>query len=119
METTKPTNSVWMILLVSILLNAGGQIFFKAARLQSQQASLLELFLDIETWLGLFLYGFSAICWLWVLSRAYLSYAYPILALSFPIVVALSALIFGEVISTLRWAGVILIVLGVSLLART
>lgn len=110
---------ILFVLFLSVLLNAGGQIFFKAARAVNSEASLVELFFYLQTWLGLFLYGFSAICWLWVLSRAYLSYAYPILALSFPIVVALSALIFGEVISALRWAGVILIVLGVSLLART
>jgi multidrug transporter EmrE-like cation transporter len=107
------------VLLISVLFNAIGQILFKAARLAYPEDSLVSIFFHIETWLGFILYGLSAICWLWVLSRAQLSFAYPVLALSFPIVVALSAVLFGEYVSTLRWMGVIVIVLGVSLLAKT
>jgi drug/metabolite transporter (DMT)-like permease len=119
MEKIKSKNAVLIILLMSVLLNAAGQVFFKAARAGYPDASLVELFLHFETWLGFILYGFSAICWLWVLARAQLSFAYPVLALSYPIVVALSALFFGETVTTLRWAGVVFIVFGVSLLAKT
>ena len=48
-----------------------------------------------------------------------LSLAYPILSLTFPIVLGLSAVFFAETITPLRWAGVGVIVVGVSLLART
>ena len=112
-------NTAFIVLLLSVVLNAGGQILFKAARLAYPEDSLVSIFFHIETWLGFILYGLSAVCWLWVLSRAQLSFAYPVLALSFPIVVALSAVLFGEYISALRWAGVAVIVLGVSLLAKT
>jgi multidrug transporter EmrE-like cation transporter len=108
-----------LVLLLSVVLNAAGQVLFKAARLNHPDASLVSLFLYLETWGGFIFYGLSAVCWLWVLSRAQLSYAYPVLSLSFPIVVALSAVLFGETISLLKWAGVAVIVLGVSLLART
>lgn len=70
-------------------------------------------------WAGLVFCGLSAICWLWVLSRAQLSFAYPMLSLTFPIVVALSVFLFSEAIVPMRWAGVGVIVIGVSLLART
>jgi len=53
------------------------------------------------------------------LARAQLSLAYPILSLTFPIVLGLSAVFFAETITPLRWAGVGVIVVGVSLLART
>ena len=59
-------------------------------------ANLSRYSFTIETWLGFMLYGLSGVCWLWVLSPAQLSFAYPVLALSFPIVVALSAVLFGE-----------------------
>lgn len=108
-----------LVLLLSVALNAAGQTFFKAARLAEPDASLLQLFFQIETWAGLFLYGLSAISWLWILSRTQLSFAYPILALSFPIVVGLSAALFGETITLMRGAGIGLIIVGVSLLART
>lgn len=104
---------------LSVALNATGQILFKAARFAQPDASLLSLFLRIETWGGLFTYGLSAVCWLWVLSRASLSFVYPILSLSFPIVVCLSAVLFSEPILPMRWAGVGVIVAGVSLLGRT
>ena len=105
--------------LLSVALNAAGQVLFKAARSAQPDASLFTLFLHPETWAGFIIYGLSAVCWLWVLARAPLSLAYPILALTFPIVVGLSALIFAESISPMRWLGVGVIVIGVSLLART
>jgi multidrug transporter EmrE-like cation transporter len=111
--------TVWGGLLLSVVLNAAGQLLFKDARMAQPDASVPHLFLHPQTWGGLFVYGLSAICWLWVLARAHLSLAYPILSLTFPIVLGLSALFFAEVISPMRWAGVVVIVFGVSLLART
>ena len=112
------TTTLWGILLV-VGLNAIGQILFKAARAAQPDAPVLSLFFEIETWIAFIIYGVSAICWLWVLSRAQLSFAYPMLALTFPIVVGLSAVLFSEAILPMRWAGVGVIVIGVSLLART
>ena len=105
--------------ILSALLNASGQIFFKAARAAHSDASMLSLFTHPEVWGGLAVYGLSSICWLWVLARAPLSFAYPILSLTFPIVVAISAIFFSESILPLRWMGVGMIMLGVSFLART
>lgn len=109
--------TLWGVFL-SVALNSTGQILFKAARVAQPDASLLSLFLQVETWGGLFIYGLSAVCWLWVLSRASLSLVYPILSLSFPIVVCLSAVLFSEPILPMSWAGVGVIVVGVSLLGR-
>jgi len=112
------TTTLWGILLV-VALNAVGQILFKAARVAQPDAPIFSLFFQLETWGAFIIYGLSAICWLWVLSRAQLSFAYPMLSLTFPIVVGLSAVLFSEAILPMRWAGVGVIVVGVSLLART
>src|SRR5215475_10011396 len=69
-------------ILLSVALNAAGQLCFKAARMAQPDASVLRLFLRAETWGGLLMYGLSAVCWLWVLARAQLSLAYPILSLT-------------------------------------
>lgn len=114
-----PRRSILAGVLFSVALNAVGQLMFKAARTAQPDASVLRLFLHLETWIGLCIYGLSAVCWLWVLARTPLSLAYPILSLTFPIVLMLSVLLFAEAISPLRWAGVGVIVVGVSLLART
>ena len=105
--------------IASALLNATGQVFFKVARSMHSDASLPSLFTHPEVWAGLAVYGLSSVCWLWVLARAPLSFAYPILSLTFPVVVALSAILFSESILPLRWMGVGMIMLGVAVLART
>ncbi|MFQ5532562.1 MAG: hypothetical protein ACE5EP_01790, partial [Candidatus Methylomirabilales bacterium] len=61
-----PHRAVLFWILMSVMLNAIGQILFKAARVADPDASLLSVFLHLETWGGLFVYGLSAICWLWV-----------------------------------------------------
>ena len=107
------------VVIISALLNATGQVLFKTARAVHSHATLLSIFGYVETWAGLVVYGVSAIFWLWVLARAQLSFAYPILALTFPIVVGASAVLFSESIGPLRWIGVGMVMCGVSLLART
>jgi multidrug transporter EmrE-like cation transporter len=106
-------------LLASVALNAIGQILFKTARNAQPDASVFSLFVHFETWAAFIVYAVSAVCWLFVLSRAQLSVAYPLLSLTFPIVVGFSAVLFSESISAMRWVGVGVIVTGVSMLART
>jgi drug/metabolite transporter (DMT)-like permease len=105
--------------LLSVSLNATGQILFKAARMGHAGIPFYSLFLQPETWAGFLFYGLSSLIWLWVLSRVQLSYAYPILALAFPIVVVFSVILFGESVSLVRWIGISTIVVGVFLLARS
>jgi drug/metabolite transporter (DMT)-like permease len=70
-------------------------------------------------WLGLFLYGLSAVFWMTVLSRVDLSFAYPMVGFSYVIVLLFSALLLGEQVSPLRWLGTLVIVLGIVLVTRT
>jgi drug/metabolite transporter (DMT)-like permease len=73
-----------------------------------QQLVLNPVFL-----LAVVLYILGFIIWLIVLSKLDLSYAYPILALSYGFVPLLSMLAFGEHISPMRWAGIAIICVGV------
>jgi multidrug transporter EmrE-like cation transporter len=68
-------------------------------------------------WVGLMLYGTSALLWLWVLSRLDVSVAYPLVSLGFVVTLVLGVLWLGEPFSWMRVAGCTLIVTGVSLLA--
>ncbi|MGE4357225.1 MAG: EamA family transporter [Candidatus Omnitrophota bacterium] len=68
-----------------------------------------------------FHFGFyftSSLIWLMVLSRAELSYAYPMLSLGYIMIVFLSWIIFKENVSFWRWLGIILISFGVGLLQK-
>lgn len=66
-------------------------------------------------WTGLILYGVSAMFWLVVLSRVPLSVAYPFVGMSYLFVVAFSRLILHEQIPALRWAGVVVVAVGIAL----
>ncbi|MDP9373459.1 MAG: SMR family transporter, partial [Chloroflexota bacterium] len=66
----------------------------------------------------IFVFG-ASIFWLAVLSRVDLSFAYPLLALGYVVTALLSRLLFDEAISPARWAGIVVICLGVVLVSRT
>lgn len=110
--------AVIQAVFLSVILNTIGQFLFKTAAVQSD-ASLFGLFQESRTWIALLVYAASAVTWLWVLARAQLSFVYPILSVSFPLVVGLSVILFGEPVSIIRWIGVAGIVVGVSLLTKT
>lgn len=117
-------------LLVGVLCSVVGEMLLKhGVSLVSTPAKPLELWpvpVLVETlWrvftnpfvLGGFISVFAgSIFWLSVLSRLELSVAYPMLSISYVIVVFLSWLIFRENVSLLRFAGVIVIVSGVALI---
>jgi drug/metabolite transporter (DMT)-like permease len=89
------------------------------AGLQLSGSSLKALFSSPVVWVGLALFGLSAVVWLFALSRASLSFAYPFAALGYVIIVAFSMLVLHENVPPLRWAGVALIVAGIVLVAQT
>ncbi|MBI1730867.1 EamA family transporter [Candidatus Acetothermia bacterium] len=60
----------------------------------------------------------AAISWLSALPKVQLSYAYPILSLTFVLVALLSALVFKEEISLMQWLGIAVIIFGIYLVSR-
>lgn len=70
-------------------------------------------------WFGLFLYGLGAIVWLVVLSRVDLSFAYPMLSISYVLIVIISIVRFGEQITFSRIIGTLLICTGVIFITRS
>jgi drug/metabolite transporter (DMT)-like permease len=57
--------------------------------------------------------------WLYVLYQMDVSRAFPFLSLGSVVVVAVSRFLLGERVSAYRWAGVVLITIGIALVART
>ena len=116
------------LILSSVALAAAAQITLKHGMNQFHHrtghafrfdgGSLRVVVREPAVWLGLGLFGLSAIVWLGVLSRAALSYAYPFAALTY-VVIVLYDFIQGYAVGSLRWAGVALIVAGIVLVSRT
>jgi uncharacterized membrane protein len=67
---------------------------------------------------GLLIYGFGTVCWMIAVSQKDISFLFPLSSVNYVLVVAASALMFGEVISDKRAAGVGLIVVGMIVLNR-
>jgi drug/metabolite transporter (DMT)-like permease len=116
------------LILISVLLAASAQIVLKHGMNQVTHElghpfgvnaeSLKTAGTTIWVWVGLALFGLSALVWLAVLSRAALSFAYPFAALTYVVILIYDA-IRGETVGGLRWAGVALIVAGIVLVSRT
>lgn len=66
---------------------------------------------------GLFLYGFSAVLWLFVLARLDVSVAYSFVSLGFIVIMSLGCLLFGEPFTLRKLIGTIVVMLGVYLVA--
>jgi multidrug transporter EmrE-like cation transporter len=79
----------------------------------------LNIFTNPYVLFALGLYGISVLLWLIVLSRVPLSYAYPLVSISYVLVVLASKWILGEPVSLTRWVGVLLICSGVILIAKS
>jgi len=120
--------SLWLV-LASVIIAAGGQLSLKAGMNQvgainaASLARPMELFMRVVStplvWFGLACYGVGAILWLIVLSRLDLSYAYLLLAAMYVLIPLVSWLFLGERIPPLRWLGMVVVVLGVVIVARS
>ncbi len=111
-----------IVLIVAILLGAVGQISLKTGinMLGHKPPPLIVLrsiFTQWQVTLGFLCYGVSSLLYLIALSRLELSYAYPMVALSYVIVAVLSWKVLGEHVPPLRMAGLGAICLGVIIVA--
>lgn len=114
------------LLLVSVVFATAGQLTLKGAmeaigRIGTAQVSdagqtIARAVKEPLLWIGLLLFGISALFWLVVLSRVDLSLAYPFVGVSYIVVVALARFMFHEQVPTLRWIGVSIIAFGIALI---
>lgn len=120
------TWTAFALVIVGVLLNAAAQLLLKAAvnqvgtielHVNTMLRSGLRLAISPFIWAGLCCYVVSVVVWLLALSRVNVSVAYPMLSIGY-IVTALAAFFFlGESMSPVRWAGVVVIVIGVILIS--
>ena len=109
---------VYLALFLSIILTSTAQILQKLAANQSLQLEKKgeKQSLNFFVLLSLGCLGMALLLWLVVLSVMPVSQAYPMLSLSYIIVMLLARWIFKEQIPWQRWFGAALIMLGISCL---
>jgi multidrug transporter EmrE-like cation transporter len=112
------------LLLISVFFAVGGQLTLKTAmdsvgrigKTSQVGETLLRAMKEPLLWLGLALFGISALFWLIVLSRVRLSVAYPVVGISYILIVLLARFRLHEHVPTLRWIGVSVIALGIAII---
>ncbi len=116
------------LILVSVTLAAVAQLTLKHGMNQvNAKSGVVELTAESlkavattpAVWVGLALFGLSAVVWLGVLSRTSLSFAYPFAALTYVLILVFDRFILDETVVSLRWAGVAFIAVGIFLVSRT
>ena len=110
-----------LLIIISVSIGAVGQIAFKYGALQMVENPGITLLEKIK-WpivLGLFLYGISTILWILALKKVPLSYAYPMVSLGYIFVFIASYFIFNEAMNWLRIGGLIFIMAGIVLVAKS
>ncbi|CAJ96423.1 EamA domain-containing protein [Cupriavidus necator] len=122
------TLSTFAFILTGVLLNAAAQLLLKAGvnaigAITLDRGTLLVTALRVLTqWpvlAGLTLYVVSVGVWIVGLSRVDVSIAYPMLSLGYVVNALAAWWLFGEMIGPLRVAGILLILAGVFLIARS
>jgi drug/metabolite transporter (DMT)-like permease len=113
-----------LLILLSIVLGAGGQLLFKWAARSLPPFSdlgllrLLQLMFTTPAILGGFVCFFiSALLWIVAIRSVPLNIAYPMVALSYVIIFVGSHLLFNEPLGWRHWAGAVLIIGGILLIA--
>jgi drug/metabolite transporter (DMT)-like permease len=82
-------------------------------------ASLKGVVASPWIWIGSFCYIFGTLIWFNILSHFELSYALPILSLSYVVTMFASRFLFGDHLTIYRALGTIVICLGVYLVSRS
>lgn len=102
-----------------VCISIGQLLFKKAAAALPEALSLMALLTNGWLWASLVLYGFTTLCWVWILRHAPLHLAYPFMGLAFLIVPTLAWVFLGEPLHWRTLAGGVLIMAGVALAAQS
>jgi drug/metabolite transporter (DMT)-like permease len=119
----------YVLLALIVLSSSAGNVLFSkgmkeigSVRPWSSEALvpiLFKVFANGWIWLGIGCQLFSLVLLLIVLSRADYSYVLPASAAGYAVVVLLGYGLLGEKVPPMRWVGVAVICLGVSLVGAT
>jgi multidrug transporter EmrE-like cation transporter len=116
------------LILLGVLLNAGGQLLLKAGtnavgEFEFTSANAIpigmKLLLQPPILLGFVCYFVSVLVWIMALSRVPVSIAYPMLSIGYVINAFAAWYLFGESVTAQRWFGIGFIAIGVWLIARS
>ena len=118
----------WLLILSAVLLGSLAQLLLKAGTtavgpFAFSGANLLPVGWQLATQPfilgGILSYALSLIVWIMALSRVEVSIAYPMVSIGYVLTAIAAWQFLGESVSTMRFAGIGVIILGVVIVARS
>ena len=119
---------VYLIALASVLLLVGGQAslkhgLIKSGGISSESMTMLSAWATVLSQpyvlIGFGLYGAASMLWLRVLTELELSRAYPLVSLSYAFSLVAGKWLFHDDLNVTRIVGVVLIIVGASVVSRS
>jgi undecaprenyl phosphate-alpha-L-ara4N flippase subunit ArnE len=109
-----------LITLLFAVIMAVGQIILSFASKDlflEEGFSVKAAFHSNWLWLGIFIYAFAMILWIYILSRFDLRYAYPISAMAIFFAAIFQSVIQKSFPSSSYWAGLMFVIVGLAILS--
>lgn len=115
------------LVILKDTIESFGDLFFKMGTLSTginnvTLTNALEFASRITSnpwlWIGVIFYLLNFFLWIALLSRVDLSIAFPMSSFTYIIVPVLAIVFLQEKVNSLRWAGILFIIIGVSLSGR-
>jgi drug/metabolite transporter (DMT)-like permease len=116
-----------VLILLAVLLGVAGELLLKAgidsvgelhlSGFNQIVTTVKDVFTHPRIILGFIAYGTASLMWLVVLSRFDLSFAYPMLALTYVFVPLAAKFFLHESIPAGRWLGIVVVIVGVVIVA--
>ena len=108
---------LWAVSLVLIgtVIGSFGPIYFKKAA-HKKIVNIWSLIKNYDLIIGVSLYSVSAIIFIPALKGGDLSILYPLVSVSYIWVALLSKWLLGEKMNITKWAGIVLIIVGITFL---
>lgn len=126
MEREKPTagSALWQwAALGAIVLGSFGHLLIKMGVTAAAHETatglvdrLIHYILQPAAMTGLLIYGIGTLLWIYAVSQRHISFLYPLNALTYVAVALGGKFMFGEAISSQRWLGIAVVVIGVGML---
>ncbi|MGL4998538.1 MAG: EamA family transporter [Cetobacterium sp.] len=108
----------YILLLLNNILITSGQLMLKKSTMETLNQTLIQKLFNSYFIGGLFLYGISTILWIKILENTSISIAYPIMGLSYVLVMIGAYFIFNEPINISKIIGITFIIIGVVFIAK-
>lgn len=118
-----------MLLIICIFAGAAGQVVWKHGmstmdRINSTDdllrwKTIFDIFTNRYIITGMILYVSVFLLWLAAMSTLDISFMYPMLSLAYILTSAMASIFLGEDITSIRWIGTVLVVIGCFLIAKS